>query len=194
MTARVMLLSTMKQEEPEDEKKKVAQPHLSKRIKFLVAKKANGTCRPFLAVLDFVKCLRCPTFSCPTISGGLMSIGGPWSESKDGGNPANDKTLIKTATYVSYRSPDPVSRAATAAPTITSHLMDKSSYRPLCITWTVFLSRLRCDVRSIEQFCFSAIAVLVCGWRLLTGTSAFCAPCLCFFSLYVLRCVFIPSL
>lgn len=71
VTARVMLLSTMKQEEPEDEKKKVAQPHLSKRIKFLVAKKANG---------------------------GLMSIGGPWSESKDGGNPANDKTLIKTAT------------------------------------------------------------------------------------------------
>lgn len=68
--ARVMLLSTMKPEEPEDDKKKAVQPHLSKRIKFLVAKKANG---------------------------GLMSIGGQWSESKDGGDPTSDKTLIKTA-------------------------------------------------------------------------------------------------
>lgn len=42
ITARVMLLSSVKPEEPEDEKKKTPVPHLSKRIKFLVAKKANG--------------------------------------------------------------------------------------------------------------------------------------------------------
>lgn len=70
ITARVMLLSTVKPEEPEDDKKKAAQPHLSKRIKFLVAKKANG---------------------------GLMSIGGTWSAKKDGGDPKTDKALIKTA-------------------------------------------------------------------------------------------------
>jgi len=70
VTARVMLLSTVKPEEPEDEKKKTLQPHLSKRIKFLVAKRASG---------------------------GLMSIGGTWSAKKDGGNPNDDKTLIKTA-------------------------------------------------------------------------------------------------
>lgn len=70
INARVMLLSVVKPEEPEDDKKKVVQPHLSKRIKFLVAKKANG---------------------------GLMSIGGPWSKAKDGGDPKTDKALIKTA-------------------------------------------------------------------------------------------------
>ena len=42
ITARVMLLSTVKPEEPEDDKKKAPPPHLTKRIKFLVAKKANG--------------------------------------------------------------------------------------------------------------------------------------------------------
>lgn len=70
VVARVMLLSTVKPEEPEDDKKKAPQPHLSKRIKFLVAKKANG---------------------------GLMSIGGAWSAKKDGGDPKTDKALIKTA-------------------------------------------------------------------------------------------------
>lgn len=70
VTARVMLLSAIKPEEPEDDKKKVVLPHLSKRLKFLVAKKANG---------------------------GLMSIGGTWSAAKDGGDPKQDKTLIKTA-------------------------------------------------------------------------------------------------
>eukprot|EP00669_Euglena_mutabilis_P014716 TRINITY_DN98_c0_g1_i5.p1 TRINITY_DN98_c0_g1~~TRINITY_DN98_c0_g1_i5.p1 ORF type:complete len:558 (-),score=194.13 TRINITY_DN98_c0_g1_i5:421-2094(-) len=68
--ARVMLLSTVKPEEPEDDKKKTPPPHLSKRIKFLVAKKANG---------------------------GLMSIGGQWSAKKDGADPKTDKALIKTA-------------------------------------------------------------------------------------------------
>ena len=33
----------VKEEEPADDKKKAPKPHLSKRIKFLVAKKANGT-------------------------------------------------------------------------------------------------------------------------------------------------------
>eukprot|EP00992_Anisonema_acinus_P002300 TRINITY_DN10612_c0_g1_i1.p1 TRINITY_DN10612_c0_g1~~TRINITY_DN10612_c0_g1_i1.p1 ORF type:complete len:633 (-),score=192.44 TRINITY_DN10612_c0_g1_i1:23-1921(-) len=68
--ARVMLLSIAKQEEPEADKPK-PKPHLSKNIKFLVAKKANG---------------------------GLMSIGGAWSKEKDGGDPSSDATLIKTAT------------------------------------------------------------------------------------------------
>eukprot|EP00667_Euglena_gracilis_P004956 EG_transcript_4987 len=70
ITARVMLLSSVKPEEPEDEKKKTPVPHLSKRIKFLVAKKANG---------------------------GLMSIGGTWNAKKDGADPKKDQTLIKTA-------------------------------------------------------------------------------------------------
>lgn len=70
ITARVMLLSSVKPEEPEDDKKKPIVPHLSKRIKFLVAKKANG---------------------------GLMSIGGTWNAKKDGADPKKDATLIKTA-------------------------------------------------------------------------------------------------
>lgn len=69
--ARVMLLSVAKPEEPEDEKKKLSPSHISKQIKFLVAKKATG---------------------------GLMSIGGPWSAKKDGGDPKTDKALIKAAT------------------------------------------------------------------------------------------------
>jgi len=68
--ARVMLLSMVKEEEPADDKKKAPKPHMSKRIKFLVAKKANG---------------------------GLMSIGGPHSPAKDGGDPTTDSAMIKTA-------------------------------------------------------------------------------------------------
>ena len=73
--ARVMLLSMAKQEEPEqtDDKKPTPKAHLTKRVKFLVAKKASG---------------------------GLMAIGGAWSATKDGGDPHNDKALIKAAMYV----------------------------------------------------------------------------------------------
>eukprot|EP00995_Heteronema_vittatum_P010524 NODE_59_length_2184_cov_411.386417_g48_i0.p2 GENE.NODE_59_length_2184_cov_411.386417_g48_i0~~NODE_59_length_2184_cov_411.386417_g48_i0.p2 ORF type:complete len:649 (-),score=351.95 NODE_59_length_2184_cov_411.386417_g48_i0:163-2109(-) len=67
--ARVMLLS-MAKPEPEVEGKKTPKPHLTKQVKFLVAKKASG---------------------------GLTAIGGAWSAAKDGGSPTSDKTLIKTA-------------------------------------------------------------------------------------------------
>lgn len=73
--ARVMLISSAKPEpKPEasaDEKKEPVRTHLSKTIKFLVAKRASG---------------------------GLMAIGGPWSHAKDGGDPTTDKALIKAAT------------------------------------------------------------------------------------------------
>lgn len=72
--ARVVLVTAAKPEpKPEgaDDKKEPPRVHLAKSVKFLVAKKATG---------------------------GLMAIGGPWSAKKDGGDPATDKALIKTAT------------------------------------------------------------------------------------------------